>query len=285
METINIYNKPNEFWNAVSSQLKIEEVRNNLLLGVSYIGISMPSDCLYQCASFENNKLQGALVCSKYRDNNNLLLSPIKSISTAKLLLNNFIKANISISSIIADAETIGIYSKLFTEYNIETKLLVQQGIYSCNKVNQPNRDDLTFELASDVDIELIGGWIESFHNEATPEDPKVDGLMVAKEKILQQMIYVSKKNHDIVTMAGWSRDIGTSCSINLVFTPQEQRNNGYASYTVAKLTDQLLKQGRNEITLYTDMSNPTSNKIYMHLGYKFICNSLHLAVIGSKSK
>lgn len=280
METIKIYNKPDEFWNAVSSQLKFEEARNNLLLGISYTGISRPSDCLYQCASFENNKLQGALVCSKYRDNHNLLLSPVKSISSAKLLLSNFIETNISISSIIADTETIDIYSKLFTEYNIKTKLLVQQGIYSCNNVNQPNRGDLTFEPASNADIALIGKWIESFHNEATPEDAKVDGLKDAKEKILQQMIYVSKKNNDIVTMAGWSRDIGTSCSVNLVFTPPEQRNNGYASYTVAKLTDLLLKQGRKEITLYTDMSNPTSNKIYMQLGYKFICNSLHLGVI-----
>ena len=44
----------------------------------------------------------------------------------------------------------------------------------------------------------------------------------------------------------------------------------------------ELLKQGRNEITLYTDMSNPTSNKIYIDLGYKFVCNSLHLGVIES---
>ena len=31
---------------------------------------------------------------------------------------------------------------------------------------------------------------------------------------------------------------------------------------------------------LFTDMTNPTSNKIYMDIGYEFVCDSIHFGVI-----
>ncbi len=46
-----------------------------------------------------------------------------------------------------------------------------------------------------------------------------------------------------------------------------------------AKLTQHLLSNGKNETNLYTDMTNPTSNKVYMDVGYEFVCDSVHFGV------
>jgi predicted GNAT family acetyltransferase len=46
-------------------------------------------------------------------------------------------------------------------------------------------------------------------------------------------------------------------------------RGRGYASALVASLTERLLAGGRRFCFLFTDLSNPTSNKIYQRIGYE----------------
>ncbi len=141
------------------------------------------------------------------------------------------------------------------------------------------NSDGLSIRKAELSDVAKIGEWIESFHCEAAPHEPPINGAEVAKEKIDNEMIYVIEKDGELVSMAAWSRDIETSCSVNLVFTPKPFRKKGYASIATAKLTQLLLDTGKRETNLYTDMTNPTSNKIYMNVGYEFVCDSVHFGV------
>ncbi len=63
-------------------------------------------------------------------------------------------------------------------------------------------------------------------------------------------------------------------CAINLVYTPPPLRLLGYASNCVATLSQKMLDDGKSFCTLYTDLSNPTSNKIYRQVGYRLIAES-----------
>ena len=45
-------------------------------------------------------------------------------------------------------------------------------------------------------------------------------------------------------------------------------RRRGYASNLVAELSRWLLDDGYEACFLYTDLANPTSNKIYTEIGY-----------------
>ena len=38
------------------------------------------------------------------------------------------------------------------------------------------------------------------------------------------------------------------------------------------------LDAGRRFVTLFTDLANPTSNKIYTDIGYEPVCNSIDYA-------
>jgi uncharacterized protein len=42
----------------------------------------------------------------------------------------------------------------------------------------------------------------------------------------------------------------------------------------VASLSQRLLDEGRTFCFLYTDLSNPTSNRIYIDIGYEPVCDS-----------
>jgi predicted GNAT family acetyltransferase len=62
------------------------------------------------------------------------------------------------------------------------------------------------------------------------------------------------------------------------VYTPPELRGRGYASALVARVTQHLLDGGRDYCFLYTDLANPTSNKIYVNVGYEYVCDSVDYA-------
>ncbi len=75
------------------------------------------------------------------------------------------------------------------------------------------------------------------------------------------------------VSMALRSRPTPNGETVNQVFTPLEHRGNGYATAIVSNLSQLILNDGKRFCTLYTDLSNPTSNKIYREIGYKPIAD------------
>jgi predicted GNAT family acetyltransferase len=64
-----------------------------------------------------------------------------------------------------------------------------------------------------------------------------------------------------------------TGIRISLVYTPGEKRGRGYASACVAALSDEQLRAGRSRCFLFTDLANPTSNRIYQRIGYRPVCD------------
>jgi GNAT superfamily N-acetyltransferase len=56
---------------------------------------------------------------------------------------------------------------------------------------------------------------------------------------------------------------------IGPVYTPPEARRRGYASSSVAAVSRRALNAGAHTCMLYTDLANPTSNKIYADVGYR----------------
>ncbi|MEV6769881.1 GNAT family N-acetyltransferase [Nocardia sp. NPDC051030] len=76
--------------------------------------------------------------------------------------------------------------------------------------------------------------------------------------------------------VVGWSR-------VGPVYTPHAERRKGYAGALTAHVSKMLRDKGSG-VCLFTDLANPTSNRIYQNIGYepvrdfvryKFISNSL----------
>ena len=62
------------------------------------------------------------------------------------------------------------------------------------------------------------------------------------------------------------------------VYTPRDARGHGYASATVAAVTQRLLDRGVRAC-LFTDQANPTSNKIYEAVGYRPVVDMANLQI------
>ena len=76
------------------------------------------------------------------------------------------------------------------------------------------------------------------------------------------------------VSTAMWTRPTPNGVTINGVYAPGARRSRGYASACVAALSQRMLDEGREFCCLYTDLSNPTSNDIYLSIGYQPVCDS-----------
>jgi hypothetical protein len=69
-------------------------------------------------------------------------------------------------------------------------------------------------------------------------------------------------------SVVGINLPVGGVVRIGPVYTPPELRRRGYAGMAVAETSRRALADGARACVLFTDLANPTSNKIYAEVGY-----------------
>jgi hypothetical protein len=87
--------------------------------------------------------------------------------------------------------------------------------------------------------------------------------------------IFLWEDIHNPVSMTIKGRPTEHGVAITTVYTPPEFRRHGYATTCVAAVCREILDDGYDFCTLYTDLSNPTSNSIYMKIGFRSVCDSV----------
>lgn len=80
------------------------------------------------------------------------------------------------------------------------------------------------------------------------------------------------------VSLAGWGGQTPAGVRIGPVYTPPRHRRWGYGGAVTAAVSAERLAAGRQFCFLYTDLANPTSNRIYLNIGYEPVCDSLDYA-------
>ena len=71
-----------------------------------------------------------------------------------------------------------------------------------------------------------------------------------------------------VVAMTLYLRDTPRGVALGYVYTPPAARGRGYASALVAAMSQAALDDGKDFLVLFTDLSNPVSNRIYQRVGF-----------------
>lgn len=145
---------------------------------------------------------------------------------------------------------------------------LMTQRIYSLTEVNPPQNVPGRVRWARTDDVQTLTAWFRRFHDEAVPGDPPTDPEENVRRFMTSGKLAVWDDG-GAVSMCGSSRGSTNSATVSAVYTPSEHRRHGYASACVAALSQALLDDGQRFCTLYADLANPTSNKIYQNVGYR----------------
>ena len=83
------------------------------------------------------------------------------------------------------------------------------------------------------------------------------------------------------VAMAGVSRNIAGTVRVTTVYTPSEYRGRGFGAAVTAEVSRAAREAGAEEVLLFTDLANPTSNGVYRRIGYEAVSDRLLVSAVG----
>lgn len=151
-------------------------------------------------------------------------------------------------------------------------------GVYQLDRVLPPAPVGGHAEFATQADTELLIEWIREFHRFIGEERGSAEAAVA---QALERQSYQLWKNPHPVSLAGCTSPTPHGIRVGPVYTPSEHRGKGYASANVAALSQHLLNTGRKFCYLFTDLANPTSNKIYQKIGYCQVCDFASYRFVG----
>lgn len=195
-------------------------------------------------------------------------------------LIKNILEMNIDFHSIISLKSTAYKVAEKWQEKTGSSHCLVMdQGLYRLDHINETLEDSPgTWRYANKDDAPLIEKWFNLFESDTGMSITPIDEVKKRVATFLEgREVFLWEVNGNVVSMMKKSRPTKHGITVSLVFTPKEERKKGYARTLVAVASQELLKDF-DFCVLYTDMMNPTSNKIYQEIGYKKIADSVHLA-------
>jgi RimJ/RimL family protein N-acetyltransferase len=152
------------------------------------------------------------------------------------------------------------------------TEVRMRQAMHVLGEVRDPLRPTPGgLRRAADDERALLAGWMRAFAEEAGVLGGD-RALEIVGAQLSAGRLFVWDDDAP-VSMLGIAPRVSGVTRIGPVYTPPEYRCRGYATSMVAAASRHALGDGADRCMLYTDLANPTSNKIYAEIGYRRIAD------------
>ena len=150
---------------------------------------------------------------------------------------------------------------------------IMAERIYQLEVVISPAGVPGALRSATETDRPLLVEWLNAFAAESLPPGETMDADTWLTNALASPTrgVFVWEDAGHSVSFSGYGNPTPRGIRIGPVYTPPELRGHGYASAAVAALSQLLLDEGRQFCFLFTDLANPTSNKIYQNIGYRAV--------------
>jgi RimJ/RimL family protein N-acetyltransferase len=167
-------------------------------------------------------------------------------------------------------------FAKRASKLGITFEEPIQQHIHSLTQQPKyPHAKGYARRVTVD-DASLLADWLAAFINEATPFNPvPLRENLEARAGEGRHFFWIV--DSEPVSMAGIVRRLRTAAAIAPVYTPPTQRGKGYAGSVTAAVVEHIFLEGKTMACLYTDASNPISNRCYARIGFTPVYNSIHI--------
>jgi uncharacterized protein len=267
-----------KFWQKTQDYLLQNEAEHNLLLGISHTLLHYPDRypeppylaiATHQESAQSSNQIQAvAIRTPPYK----LLLSKAKDFDALALIaqdLQNYPEPLPGVCGLVQEVEAFLQAWKTLTGQSF--RLALKMRTHRLTQVKPVAVASGSLRLATESDRPLLIEWYTAFASEIgeliSPESEKA-----VNAGLKQQAIYLWEDGFP-VSLATAKKFLPTAARIGPVYTPPEHRGKGYATACVAALSQTLVEKGCDQCFLFTDLANPTSNRIYQAIGYRPVCN------------
>lgn len=273
MLKLNLFNDIQTYKSEVIPYLEQDEIVNNLAFGL-LIAVKDEQPIVMATVTRENNIVMGLFQTSPKQ----IILSKAaeftqEDIHQLAALLDEKLE---DIPGFIGEKD---LTNQLAIEITNLRKRIpyvqMNQRLYRLDDIEKKSEDNGKLKRMELVNLPLVKEWVYQFCIDINEPMSKEDAEVKAKDLIERGRVYGWEVDGEIVSMANASRPTKSNITVNFVFTPLSERKKGYASSCVSAVTELMLNSGYKTTSLYTDLDNPTSNKIYMEIGYKPLIDSI----------
>jgi RimJ/RimL family protein N-acetyltransferase len=143
----------------------------------------------------------------------------------------------------------------------------IRMAMHQLDRVIDPPRPAPgELRVALGADRPLLLEWWRAFARDAGVSPANAEASIDVR---LRQHGLLVWEDGRPVSMVGVSRPVAGVIRVGPVYTPDALRRRGYAGTAVAAASRRALASGATRCVLFTDLNNPTSNKIYAEVGYR----------------
>ncbi|MHA1521548.1 MAG: GNAT family N-acetyltransferase [Promethearchaeota archaeon] len=283
---IRIFEDITEYYDLVSPFLMQNEAKNNLMLALlnglrgnplKYGNLPILIAFLDNNSDNDNEKESGTknvVFAGMRTPPHNQILAFTDNLSYVEIFASFIHEQNQKIPGVLGFKEGAKKCAQKWKELTqIPFHLDMHERIYELLEVNPRTLGNHEFRQVTISELDLIVKWSRAMQLEAVgrklEEDDETMKAELLKNDVWKTFYVLSEsKSNGLLTMAKKSGTTPTGQIVNYVYTPPELRRNGYATECVAKLSQMILDEGKLRCLLFTDLDNPTSNKIYQNIGY-----------------
>lgn len=265
--TVRRWSSVHEFLAEAGLFLAAREAEHCLMLGLSTLIAAHPA--MYPEAQFWTVHEAGLCVGAALRTPpHNLVLSQLDEVRWQTALIDSVLGEDLP----GALGPTAAV-RKLADAWSVRAgkiaSRVMQERIFRLDRVVAPRPCAGAMREADAGDRALLVAWIAAFAAEALT-NAQIDPVAMADQMVQRagRVPYLWEVDGEVVAFAAVTGPTPRGIRVGPVYTPPAKRGHGYASNLVAAVSQRQLDGGRSFCFLFTDLANPTSNRIYQAIGY-----------------
>jgi len=201
-----------------------------------------------------------------------LLVSELDAPAAAALI-ERWLPQDPDVPAVIALSSTARALARAWEHASgMRSRCRVREAMYALREVRDPPRPAPgQLRPAGGADRELLIEWERSFAAEAGVAVVG-DAQRMVDRRLRDGSQFVWHVEGPVSTLV-LSPMIAGTVRIGPVYTPRQHRRRGYAGSAVAAACRLALSRGAERCALFADLDNPTSNRVYLSVGFSAIAD------------
>jgi predicted GNAT family acetyltransferase len=266
---------PDEFDRLAYDFLAAREAEHNLLFGIiAGVRSGAYAEPPYFAVVRDGERVVAAAIRTPPF---NLVLSAIDDQGALALFADDAQRMWPNLPGVIAPKGQANAFAALWRKRTgAAASLFTAERIYQLARVLPARPVSGRIRVAAASDGPLLESWLDAFALEALRQSAPAGQSRIAAERFILgvggRTMYLWNDDGP-VSMTAVVASTPRGSRVGAVYTPPELRRRGYASALVAAVSQAQLDAGRRFCFLFTDLANPTSNKVYQEIGYEPVCD------------
>ena len=265
----------NHFSDRVMTALLDEEAKNSLMIGVLNNVKQGIYETFHQFTVEEDGELLAILQVTPPHPLHYIVVKKERLDLLPSFIIPQLLKEEVPFSEVVSERQQAERFATAWQEITSGTsEMFMSQGLYRLDSVEDIDMATGRMREATVADQAQLEAWYSAFEAESGLRSSPPEKVRKSVQMMLEREEAVFwEVDGQVVSCAKHARPTENGLTVAFVYTSPSARGKGYARSLVADLSRQLLET-KSFCVLYTDLTNPTSNKIYREVGYQQIMDS-----------